>query len=227
MIKPPAVQAVLTDIEGTISSLAFVKEVLFPYARERMADFVQAHGHEKAVRSQLDVVSVVAGRALSDEEVVSQLIRWIDQDRKITPLKALQGIIWDEGFRQGDFVGHIYEDAVRHLRQWHAAGVRLYVFSSGSVQAQKLLFGHTAYGDLTPLFSGFFDTNVGAKQEPESYRHIAAEIGLAPASILFLSDIGAELDAALAAGMSTAWLVREGALDGAAAHRQVRDFDSL
>jgi enolase-phosphatase E1 len=227
LIKPAQIEAVLTDIEGTTSSLSFVKEVLFPYAREHMDDFVRTHAQETEVRRVLDEVTAEAGRALTDDDAVNMLVQWIDEDRKITPLKALQGMIWETGFRRGDFVGHVYDDAVRRLRQWHKSGVRLYIFSSGSVLAQKLLFGHTAYGDLTPLFSGYFDTNVGAKQEPESYRRIAAEIGLAPASILFLSDIRAELDAALAAGMSTAWLVREGALDGAATHRQVRDFDSL
>jgi enolase-phosphatase E1 len=226
-IKAPSIKAVVTDIEGTTSSLSFVKEVLFPYARQHMAEFVQGHAHEPEVRRILDEVAAQEGRTLTNEDAVNVLVQWIDEDRKITPLKALQGMIWESGFRRGDFVGHVYDDAVRRLQQWHESGLRLYIFSSGSVLAQKLLFGHTAYGDLTPLFSGYFDTKVGAKQEVESYRRIAAEIGLPPGEILFLSDIRAELDAALAAGMSTAWLVREGALDSASVHRQVRDFASL
>lgn len=221
------IQVVLTDIEGTTSSLSFVKDVLFPYARRHMAEFVHAHAEEAEVRRSLDDVVATAGRPMADADAVAELLRWLDEDRKITPLKALQGLIWEEGYRRGDFVGHVYEDAARRLREWHERGLRLYVFSSGSVHAQKLLFGHTAYGDLTPLFSGYFDTNVGAKQEAESYRRIAGEIGAAPGSILFLSDIRGELDAALAAGMSTAWLVREGTLGFAAVHRQARDFDMI
>ena len=121
----------------------------------------------------------------------------------------------------------MYKDAVRHLQKWKQAGIRLYVFSSGSVQAQKLLFAHTGYGDLTPLFSGYFDTNIGNKREAGSYRKIAATVGSAPGDILFLSDIPEELDAAQAAGMQTIWLVRDGAVDPEAAHRQARNFDEI
>jgi len=221
------IKAVLNDIEGTTSSLTFVKDVLFPYARLRMADFVGTHGDEEEVRRLLNEVSIEAGRNLSDTQAVDQLVQWIDQDRKITPLKVLQGLIWEEGFRRGEFVGHVYEDAALKLREWHESGIRLYIYSSGSVHAQKLLFSHTDQGDLTPLFSGYFDTRVGAKQDVESYRRIAGEIGLVPGSILFLSDIGSELDAAQEAGMATGWLVREGPLDPDAAHRQVRNYASL
>lgn len=221
------IHAILTDIEGTTSSLSFVKDVLFPYARERMAGFVRTHAREPEVRASLDAVAVEAGRSLSDEEAVEELILWIDEDRKITPLKVLQGLIWEKGFNSGDFVSHMYDDAVEGLRRWHGMGIALYVYSSGSVHAQKLLFGHTTKGDLTPLFSGYFDTQVGAKQEAHSYLHIAQEIGMAPESILFLSDIGAELDAAREAGMRTTWLVREGALDSGARHPQVRDFSTI
>jgi len=221
------IKAVLNDIEGTTSSLTFVKDVLFPYARLRMADFVGTHGDEEEVRRLLNEVSIEAGRNLSDTQAVDQLVQWIDQDRKITPLKVLQGLIWEEGFRRGEFVGHVYEDAALKLREWHESGIRLYIYSSGSVHAQKLLFSHTDQGDLTPLFSGYFDTRVGAKQDVESYRRIAGEIGLVPSSILFLSDIGSELDAAQEAGMATGWLVREGPLDPDAAHRQIRNYASL
>ena len=220
-------KAILTDIEGTTSSLSFVKDVLFPYARERVAEFVRAHAQEASVRRELEEVRRLSGKNLSDLEVIEQLIRWIDEDKKITPLKNLQGMIWEDGYKKGDFRGHMYEDAVRHLKQWKQAGLRLYVFSSGSVRAQKLLFAHTEYGDLTPLFSGYFDTTTGNKRETESYRKIAAAIGAPPGDILFLSDIREELDAARAAGMQVAWLVRDGALDPEPGQRQARNFDEI
>ncbi|MCB1728275.1 MAG: acireductone synthase, partial [Gammaproteobacteria bacterium] len=138
------IQAILTDIEGTTSSISFVKDVLFPYAREHMRDFVQTHADEVPVRQALDDVDNAVGHLLNTEDAIDQLIMWIDQDRKITPLKALQGLIWEAGYRDGDFHGHVYPDAVDRLRRWQADGLRLYVYSSGSVYAQKLLFGHTA-----------------------------------------------------------------------------------
>lgn len=221
------IEAIVTDIEGTTSSLSFVKDVLFPYARRQLAGFVHARAGDPAVRSQLDAVAREAGQPLTDDEAIVRLCRWIDEDRKITPLKALQGMIWEAGYRNGDFQGHVYEDAVRHLQAWKAAGLALYVFSSGSVQAQKLLFAHTAYGDLTPLFNGYFDTRIGAKREETAYRDIAGEIGVAPARILFLSDIREELDAARATGMHTTWLVREGALPDQPTHPVARSFDEI
>lgn len=222
------IKAVVTDIEGTTSSLSFVKDVLFPYARERMEDFVRRRGHEAAVRGLLDAVRTEAGKPLSDTEVTAQLLRWIDEDKKITPLKALQGMIWEAGYRKGDLTGHVYDDAARNLQHWKEQGISLYVFSSGSVQAQRLIFGHSDHGDLTPLFSGYFDTSIGAKREAEAYRKIAAVIGVTPAQILFLSDVKEELDAAHAAGMRTNWLVREGILDKRRGiHEQVRNFDAV
>jgi enolase-phosphatase E1 len=221
------IQAILTDIEGTTSSLSFVKDVLFPYAHQHMADVVHSHAQDSAVRQLLEDAAQAAGRPLDEAQAVAQLRQWIEEDRKITPLKALQGLIWEAGYRRGDFTGHVYPDAVEWLKHWHAQGLRLYVFSSGSVYAQKLLFGHSDAGDLTPLFSGYFDTNIGAKQEAESYRRIAGEIGLEPAAVLFLSDIQGELDAARSAGMATCWLVRGGALDESAPHRQVARFDQI
>src|SRR5512139_3677135 len=131
-------KAILTDIEGTTSSLSFVKDVLFPYARERMAEFVRQHAQDPAVSKELEEVRRLSGKNLSEPEVIEQLIRWIDEDKKITPLKSLQGMIWEDGYKKGDFKGHMYDDAVRHLKRWQQAGIRLYVFSSGSVQAQKL-----------------------------------------------------------------------------------------
>jgi enolase-phosphatase E1 len=221
------IQAILTDIEGTTSSLSFVKDVLFPYARSHLAAYVARHAHEPAVAQLLADARAVIGGNSGDNEVIAKMLRWIDEDRKITPLKALQGLIWEDGYRQGHFQGHVYEDVVRHLRAWQARGLRLYVYSSGSVLAQKLLFGHTAYGDLTPLFTGFFDTTIGGKREAASYRTIAATVALPAESIVFLSDVKEELDAARAAGMQTRCLVREGALHADAAHQQAQSFDAL
>jgi enolase-phosphatase E1 len=226
------IRAVVTDIEGTTSSLSFVHDVLFPYARDHLAEFLERHRGEPSVRRELDEVRRLAGEDLGDEALVAELVRWIDEDRKTTPLKTLQGMIWESGFREGRFQGHVYEDAVRHLRQWHARGIRLYVFSSGSVQAQKLLFGHTAHGDLTPLFSGYFDTAVGPKREPESYRTIAHTIGQPLSEILFLSDVPEELDAAREAGMPTVQLARpedypQAAGQTTSRHPVARSFDDI
>ncbi|WCM25522.1 acireductone synthase [Sphingomonas sp. QA11] len=195
--------AILTDIEGTTSSIAFVTETLFPYARERLPAFVAAHPDETA-----PILADVAAAEPGDP--VATLTRWIDEDRKATPLKTLQGMIWEDGYREGAFTGHIYADAVAALRRWHAAGIALYVFSSGSVAAQKLLFGHSDAGDLTPLFSGYFDTTTGPKREAVSYTAIAKAIGLDPADILFLSDTPQEIAAARAADMQTLLIDRDG-----------------
>ncbi|HHH36211.1 MAG TPA: acireductone synthase [Gammaproteobacteria bacterium] len=221
------IRAVLTDIEGTTSSIAFVKEVLFPYARQHMLDFIRRHHDDPRVVPHLEAVRAMMGDEAGLEDIGRQLIRWIDEDRKITPLKALQGLIWEKGYREGAYRAHVYDDAVAALRRWHDRGLRLYVYSSGSVHAQKLFFGHTTAGDLTSLFSGFFDTTVGAKTDPESYRRIAREIGLPPGEILFLSDVAAELDAAREAGMATCQLVRDGIPEAEAAHRQVDSFDAI
>jgi enolase-phosphatase E1 len=221
------VQAVLTDIEGTTSSLFFVKDVLFPYARERIADFVHERSSDPLVAGLLEQARAEAGGNLDQEALIDRLQVWIDEDRKVTPLKALQGLIWEDGFKRRDFIGHVYEDAVHCLQAWRAKGIALYVYSSGSVHAQRLLFGHTDYGDLTPLFSGYFDTKVGHKREVQSYRTIADDMGLPAQEVLFLSDIREELDAAREAGMQTVWLVREGDLDPASPHVQVRDFVAI
>lgn len=220
-------RAIVTDIEGTTSALSFVKDVLFPYARRQLAKFVAEHGSEPQVRALLDAAKAEAGGELNDTEIVQQLERWIDEDRKITPLKSLQGLIWEAGYRQGDFKGHIYPDAAQQLRAWHSQGIKLYVYSSGSVYAQKLLFGYSEAGDLTALFSGYYDTHIGAKQAVASYQAIVQDIQLPANDILFLSDVVAELDAARSSGMQTVQLVRDGALDATASHPQVKDFNAI
>lgn len=221
-----SIRAIVTDIEGTTSSLAFVKDVLFPYARAHMHDFIRQQGDRPEVREQLGAVEREAGAALSREQAADLLVTWIDEDRKITPLKALQGLIWQHGYQNGAFQGHIYADAVAALRRWHQQGIRLYVYSSGSVKAQQLLFAHTAFGDLTGLFSGWFDTRIGAKTEQASYRQIITDIGLPAEQILFLSDAVKELDAAVAAGMRVLQLVRDHTVV-TTDHVQVVDFDAI
>ena len=196
-------RAILTDIEGTTSSIAFVAETLFPYARERLPAFVAAHPRDAA-----PILAEVS--AMEPGDPVATLTRWIDEDRKATPLKTLQGMIWADGYRERAFTGHVYPDAVAALRRWHEAGIALYVFSSGSVAAQKLLFGHSDAGDLTPLFSGYFDTTTGPKREAASYQAIADAIGLAADEILFLSDTPQEIAAAREAGLSALLIDRDG-----------------
>jgi len=205
------IKAILTDIEGTTSAVSFVFDVLFPYAAEHLPQFVLDHAAEPAVAAQLDAVRAQSGEADADPiRVIEILLGWIAEDRKATPLKALQGMVWAEGYRAGQLKGHVYPDAVEALQRWKAEGYALYVYSSGSIQAQQLIFGCSEAGDLTPLFSGYFDTTSGPKREADSYRHIAASIGLPADEILFLSDIVEELDAAQQAGLQTIGLAREG-----------------
>ena len=221
------IKAIVTDIEGTTSSILFVKDVLFPYARASLADYVRNHLDDPQVKPLLDDVCKEVGSNLSTEQIIAQLIQWIDEDKKVTPLKSLQGMIWEAGYRQGDFKGHLYPDAAANLKAWKDQGLDLYVYSSGSVYAQKLLFAHTEYGDLTPLFSSYFDTHIGGKKEKQSYDNIAAQLAIPAEQLLFLSDIKEELDAAKAAGFKTIWLVRNNTPDPQAEHRQVDSFDQI
>ena len=200
---------ILTDIEGTTSSISFVKDVLFPYARRELPRFVREHGQQPEVRRWLDQVALENGGLCQDAMIVETLQGWIDEDRKHTALKALQGMIWEAGYASADFTAPVYPDAVAALRRWHADGHVLAVYSSGSVPAQKLLFAHTDAGDLTGLFSGWFDTTVGGKREAGSYARIAGELGVAGPDIVFLSDVVAELDAAREAGLRTVLVDRD------------------
>jgi len=199
---------ILTDIEGTTSSISFVKDVLFPYARRELPRFVAEHGHEPGVRRWLDTVALENGGLCQDAMIVETLQGWIDEDRKHTALKALQGMVWEAGYANADFTAPVYPDVPVALRRWHDEGHALAVYSSGSVPAQKLLFAHTDAGDLTGLFSGWFDTAVGGKREAASYARIAQALGTAPGDILFLSDVVAELDAARDAGLRTTLIDR-------------------
>ncbi|HEY4294584.1 acireductone synthase [Luteibacter sp.] len=222
------IRAILTDIEGTTSSIDFVKDVLFPYARLHLPAYVETHGEEPEVGHWLHEAAREAGLVEAGRtEIIDLLIHWIDIDRKSTALKALQGMIWREGYESKAYVSHIYPEVAGRLQSWHDQGLKLYVYSSGSVPAQKLLFGYSESGDLTPLFSGYFDTQTGHKREAESYRRIAGAIGLPPEQILFLSDIREELDAARAAGMRTTQLVRPPQALSENGHPAVADFDAI
>jgi enolase-phosphatase E1 len=204
-----SVSAIVTDIEGTTSSIAFVRDVLFPYARKALPGFLQAHHDRADVALWIGRICEETGLADNDlDGVIEVLLQWIDQDRKHVALKALQGMIWVDGYQNATYAAPVYADAVAALRDWHGRGIPLYVYSSGSVPAQKLFFGFSEHGDLCPLFAGFFDTEMGGKRDAASYRAIAGALGLAPQGLLFQSDIVAELDAARDAGWQTALVDR-------------------
>jgi enolase-phosphatase E1 len=223
VIEVHGVRAVLTDIEGTTSSLSFVKDVLFPYARQALPQYVPAH--ESKLRNLIaDIAATVGKPTLTTPETVALLLQWMDEDRKITPLKTLQGMIWKTGYESGELRGHVYADAVQALRVWHSRGLALYVYSSGSIDAQKLLFAHTPDGDLTPLFRGYFDTTTGPKLESRSYETIIQSLQLPAHSVVFLSDHEGEIQAATAAGLRTVLLAREARQ---ASDAYARSFDEL
>jgi enolase-phosphatase E1 len=224
------VRAIVTDIEGTTSTIAFVKNVLFPYADAHLDAYVAAHRSEPDVAEAMRAAAELAGEAPGDDaRTLAHLHAWIAEDRKVTPLKTLQGLIWADGYAQTALHGHVYDDVPPALRAWHDAGIALFVYSSGSIVAQKVLFGHTAFGDLTPLFRDYFDTTIGGKREAASYAAIARATGFAPADTLFLSDVDAELDAARAAGMQTLRLLRPADTPPGAvtAHPAATDFTAI
>ncbi|UXY30489.1 acireductone synthase [Streptomyces sp. HUAS TT20] len=202
--------AVVLDIEGTTSATRHVTDVLYPYSRRRFARLLTERQDEPEVRAAVEQVRELLGEPEADARRVERALDdWLDEDRKVTPLKTLQGIIWAEGFARGELTAHFYPDVVPALRRWHERGTQLYVYSSGSVSAQRSWFGHTAEGDLRRLVSGFFDTrNAGPKTASASYRAIAAATGVPAADTLFLSDRASELDAAREAGWLTGALVR-------------------
>lgn len=212
----------MLDIEGTTTPIAFVHRTLFPFARAALPAFLRDHADDPAVRAELAAVR----QAAPGQDEVATLRHWMDEDAKATPLKALQGLIWRRGYEDGTLRGEVYPDVAPALRRWKAAGLALFVYSSGSVEAQRLIFGHSTAGDLSGLFSGFFDTRTGPKREPSSYRAIASAAGLPADAILFLSDVEAELDAAAAAGLRTGQLVRaEDGTRASARHPTASDLD--
>jgi enolase-phosphatase E1 len=222
-----SIKAIVADVEGTTSSISFVHDVLFPYAARQLPGFVRQHASEPQVAALLDDAGQEAGEPDADvERLVEILLTWITEDRKITPLKTLQGLIWEHGYRSGDFTGHVYADTAPAMKRWSDRGAAIYIYSSGSVKAQQLLFQHSDAGDLRPLIDGYFDTHVGNKRDPASYRAIAKQIGLPADEILFLSDVMEELDAAADAGMKTMQIARdEPAPSGC--HPMARDFDEV
>ncbi len=223
-----SVKAILTDIEGTTSSIAFVFEVLFPYAKQHLPAYVRACAADNPQAAVLQAVRDEAGEPEADaERVISILAQWMHDDVKATSLKTLQGLVWQAGYASGEIKGHVYADAVAALQAWHQLGYALYVYSSGSIQAQKLIFGCSVAGDLTPMFSGYFDTTSGHKRERESYACIAQAINLPAAQILFLSDVVEELDAAAASGMQTCGLARELGAQPLCGHITVDSFAKI
>jgi enolase-phosphatase E1 len=196
----PGLKAVLTDIEGTIGDIAFVRNVLFPYARERLRRFLDAHARKPEVARVVDEVRREGGLSAGGD-VVPTLEAWIDADKKVTSLKALQGMIWREGYESGVLKAHLYDDVVPAFRKWRAAGLSLWSYSSGSVEAQELYYRYSIGGDILPMFSGCFDTRAGAKGEAPSYTKIAEQIGAASDAIIFFSDSPAEIAAATQAGL--------------------------
>lgn len=224
------VRYILMDIEGTLISVAFVREVLFPFAKYRLSPFLNERRHDQNVllwtAACQDVIERETGTRPAYEELPVMLNGWIDQDRKVAGFKALQGMIWDEGYRQGAFAPELYGDVLSALTRWRAGGIRLGIYSSGSEQAQRLLFAHTNVGDVTPMFEHFFDTSVGEKKSASSYRTISEQIGLPPPDIFFLSDAELELDAAASIGFRTAHIVRPGT-NASARHPIHPDFTHL
>ena len=206
-MRVSGVQAVVVDIEGTTSATSFVYERLFPYSRERLADYLD----DPRVPDLVARACAEAAVAPTAANAVAALHGWVDADAKVTVLKDVQGVIWADGFARGELVSHLFPDVVPALRAWHERGIPLYVYSSGSVVAQRSWFGHTDDGDLTGLFAGNFDTaTAGPKRETESYTRIAQTLGIPAAHLLFLTDVEAELDAATAAGWQGIQVTRPG-----------------
>lgn len=234
-----APQAYLLDIEGTTTPVTFVTEVLFPFARKRLKEFIEAYANEPQVEAQLQALEREHAHETAEtppswnksDRIASACayLEWLmDRDRKTPPLKALQGMIWENGYRSGALRAPVYDDVPPAFERWRAANREIAIFSSGSVLAQKLLFAHTNAGDLTSFISAYFDTTTGPKKEPESYRKIAAVVGRQPQQTLFVSDITGELDAARTAGMETALCERGGATDpGSGRHPVIRSFAGL
>lgn len=219
---PCPVTAVLLDVEGTTSSISFVHDQMFPYARRHLRDYLQRHWETASLRSTLERLAEDAGAANAtswlvdlspadqQQRVVDVVEQWMDQDRKATGLKQLQGQIWQAGFESRQLVAQVWPDVPPALQQWRSAGVDIRIYSSGSIAAQKLFFGHTEFGDLLHCFSGHYDTTSGGKKEVQSYRNIAADWQLEPPRILFVSDVVEELQAAAQAGLRVLLSCRPG-----------------
>lgn len=204
---------ILTDIEGTTTSVSFVYEVLFPYFRENIhktIELKELKSVQEVFSQTIQWVKDTENRTISTpSEIIEVLNQWSQEDKKITPLKTLQGILWEEAYTSGTIQGHVYDDVAPALKRWKEKGIQLGVFSSGSIAAQKLIFGYSVAGDLTPYFSAYFDTSTGGKREAATYQLIAEKLGILASEILFLSDITEELQAAASADLQTIQLVRD------------------
>lgn len=231
-------RSLLLDIEGTTSSIDFIYGEMFPFVRDGLETFLAENWDATEVqtaRAQIrrDRVAELGEAAgfLPDRphEIIAEVTRLMDGDAKTTGLKQLQGLIWRRGFESGELKAHLFDDVPPALRHWHEQGLRIRIYSSGSVGAQKLFFGHTVAGNLLPLLEGHYDTTIGPKREAGSYATIVKEWGLGPGEILFLSDVPAELDAALEAGMQTALSMRPGnaEIDANSQHPQITAFNDL
>lgn len=237
-------RAILLDIEGTTTPVAFVYEVLFPFARRHAAEFIRERYASDEMRAGLAALEAEHREddakgdgppawldATDDARIDSatRYVHWLmDRDRKSTALKSLQGKIWEGGYRSGTLKGQVYPDVLPAFERWRAQARSIHIYSSGSVLAQRLLFAHTTEGDLTAHIDGYFDTTTGPKKEAASYRSISTQLGLPAASVLFLSDVTAELDAARAAGLRTALCVRPGTDEPPSdAHTVVHTFDVI
>lgn len=226
-----AVRGVLLDIEGTTSSISFVHDVMFPFVLQRLDQFLRDQWDRDDVQAACQQLAVDAGHTSlqqwcaaqaggsthSDERKFAQQLvgdevrRLMADDVKATGLKALQGLIWHEGFQSGELRAHVYPDVLPAIRLWRSAGIDVRIYSSGSIAAQKLFFGHIdGHGDCLSLFSGHYDTTIGGKKDRESYARIVADWELSPTQVLFISDIAAELEAAAAAGLQTRASLRPG-----------------
>lgn len=210
-------KAILLDIEGTTTPIDFVHKVLFPYAKEHIGKYVETHfGQLSSEIAQLvdesshDPTYTVPVDPTEPGSISAYLEHLINVDRKSTPLKSIQGEIWKQGYESGELKSVVYDDVPKAFERWTNEGKTLAIYSSGSVQAQKLLFRYTDHGDLTPHLSHYFDTNTGHKREAESYRKIAGELGLAPGDVRFFSDVPEELEAASQAGMAATLVIRPG-----------------
>jgi enolase-phosphatase E1 len=225
----PEFRAILLDIEGTTTSVAFVYEVLFPYARRHLDDYLRFHAGEASLETDLARLRIeqAGDPEHSADSPVEYLLWLMDRDRKSTALKAIQGQIWEEGYRRGSLQGSVYDDVPRSFARWTRQGKRIAIFSSGSVLAQRLLFGHTTHGDLTHYLDSYFDTTTGPKGDPQSYAGIARTLELTVSEILFVSDVVAELEGAKTAGMATALCVRPESKEPPTWSPTIHSFDEL
>ncbi|MBW3166511.1 acireductone synthase [Ferrimonas balearica] len=221
------VQAIIVDTAGTTTDFQFIKDTLFSYSADALPEFLEHHHNDFAVSNLLADIRAHAKEPDADLPRLVELIReWIAADNKLTALKTLQGLVWKQGYLKGDFKGHVYADAAEALKAWKAAGKRLYSYSSSSADAQDLLFKHSNEGDLSALFYGHFDTNLGQKKTVQAYKNILNVISLWPKHVLFVSDDVEELNAARDAGLRTCQVVRgEGVRRGD--HNIVDDFSQL